>query len=599
MIASLFNKPRYFVVRKPIKDRDGRPVTGVKARVQNFVCALEVKGQGHDGISVNGDEVNVRYKGVWKSATDQNVKQVHALKAYFEHQHLDIFVYRCLVLDGINELPKAGNVEQPAAGAVPSGFSAGQLLASMVGVNGIGKWSGEYQVSSARNEVVRKALDAPIFKRVVPTRLDRARMDRIAARRDEAERIGALLGKQRVHIRGHGGTGKTVLMMQAAHHAYEAHGRRCLVLTYNSALAGDIKRLLVLLNVSSAYEGGGVEVRTVMSFVYAWLSKLGLQYENGFENYEARCAEFLEMIEARTISPADIQSVIDQDPETFGYDAIIVDEAQDWPQPEARLLAALYGGERVSIADGREQLMRGKPTDWGKTLAAGQASDQLALARCLRMKRNLGLFANTVARLAGLNWEIEPNDEAAGGRVIVLTGSYADDARLVGKLLAEAREAGNDEVDFLHCVPPSNVLEIEGERSSALASSLARMGHATWDGVNETARRDFPRSTDVFRVLQYDSSRGLEGWTTVLEHFDQAWEYKRKSWLAQATEKEADAPSDPARAARLAAWRWCMIALTRPMDTLVISLSDPSSPASEIIKRAAKEHSDFAETRDK
>lgn len=90
----------------------------------------------------------------------------------------------------------------------------------------------------------------------------------------------------------------------------------------------------------------------------------------------------------------------------------------------------------------------------------------------------------------------------------------------------------------------------------------------------------------------------VEGWTAVLEHFDQAWDYKRKSWLAAAVEKEADAPSDPARAARLAAWRWCMIALTRPMDTLVISLSDPSSSASEIIKKAAKEHSDFAETRD-
>ena len=83
----------------------------------------------------------------------------------------------------------------------------------------------------------------------------------------------------------------------------------------------------------------------------------------------------------------------------------------------------------------------------------------------------------------------------------------------------------------------------------------------------------------------------------MLEHFDEAWDYKRKSWLAQAIEKDADAPSDSARAARLAAWRWCMIALTRPMDTLVISLADPSSPASEIIKKAANVHSDFAEMR--
>jgi hypothetical protein len=419
-------------------------------------------------------------------------------------------------------------------------------------------------------------------------------MDRIATRRDEADQVAALLGKQRVHIRGHGGTGKTVLMLQSAHRAYELYGRRSLVLTYNTALAGDIKRLLFLLGVPSSCEGGGVEVRTAMSFVYSWLGRLGLKPpRDSFDQYEEQCEECLQMIEAGAIGREEILKVIGDDPETFAFDAVIVDEAQDWPQPEARLVAALYGGEKVAIADGREQLLRGRATDWPRTLAAGQPSDDRALAKCLRMKRNLGIFANAIARHAGLNWEIEPNAEAAGGKVIVLVGSYADDEELVSKLLREARDAGNDEVDFLHCVPPSNVIEGDGSRSSKLGAALANFGHAIWDGVDDVTRRDFPRSPDCFRVLQYDSSRGLEGWTTVLEHLDDAWSYKRRDWRSHHVDDTF--AGDPERAAELAAWRWCMIALTRPMDTLVITLSNADSPAATLVLKAASENPDFVE----
>lgn len=352
--------------------------------------------------------------------------------------------------------------------------------------------------------------------------------------------------------------------------------------------------MLFLLGVPSSSEGGGVEVRTAMSFVYSWLRRLGLEADPGaFELYEQQCDECLRMIEGGAISRDDIAKVIDDDPDAFAFDAVIVDEAQDWPQPEARLLAVLYGGEKIAVADGREQLLRGKPTDWPRTLAAGQPTEERSLARCLRMKRNLGIFANAVARAAGLNWEIEPNDEAAGGKVVVIGGGYADDGELVASIVREALDAGNAEVDLLHCVPPSNVAEDDGRRTSKLAVELLAQGYSVWDGVDDAVRRDFPRSHDLLRVLQYDSVRGLEGWTTVLEHFDDAWDYKRRDWIVNRA--PADVPVDPERAAALAAWRWCMIALTRPMDTLLITLHDPGSIASKLILKTAAQFPDFAQ----
>ncbi|PTQ61093.1 AAA domain-containing protein [Sphingomonas aurantiaca] len=595
VVGAQFNRARYFVIRKPIKDSDGRGAMGAKARVHGFICAIEVKSQDSGGVSVSGDEVSVRYKEGWKSATEQNDKQLYSLGQYFRDQHLDTWVFRCLVLDGIDALPSAGGVARPEAGAVAHGFKAGDVLAAMAGVNGIRRGREGYYLSSGDKAIVRKALDAPLFRSIVPSRLDRIRMDRLASRRDEAVRLAALLGNKRVHVRGHGGTGKTVLMLQAAHEAYQRHGRRCLVLTYNLALAADISRLLALLGVPSTSDGGGIEVRPAVSFLSSWMSKLGLEKlpEWSRENYARQCKECLELLGEGALSRNDIDAVQLTDPDAFDFDVVLVDEAQDWPQVEAELLATIYGPEKIALADGRDQLLRGAPTDWNRGPARDMPREDRSLSRCLRMKRNLGIFANDIARAAGLNWEVEPNDEAGGGRVIVLKGSYADNPALVERLINEARAAKNAPIDFLHCVPPADVTSVNGTRRSQLAMAFETMGYETWDGTDSVVRRDFPRSLEQLRVLQYESARGLEGWTTVLERVDEAWSQKRGQLIS--TGATPSAMSDPARAATSSTWRWLMIALTRPIDTLVISLADLESEPARVFLDVAGRHPDFVE----
>ena len=45
------------------------------------------------------------------------------------------------------------------------------------------------------------------------------------------------------------------------------------------------------------------------------------------------------------------------------------------------------------------------------------------------------------------------------------------------------------------------------------------------------------------------------------------------------------------------AWRWAMIALTRPIDTLVVTFADPSSYVATALAKAAAHHADFVEWR--
>jgi hypothetical protein len=111
--------------------------------------------------------------------------------------------------------------------------------------------------------------------RVTPTRIDRMKMDRISA-------VGSLgswaaeLGRKQISLRGRGGTGKTVILLQLAYSAYVRGGSRSLVLTYNRALAADLRRLLSLLGVVDPYESSCVAVRTIDSFLRQAMVELGV-----------------------------------------------------------------------------------------------------------------------------------------------------------------------------------------------------------------------------------------------------------------------------------------------------------------------------------
>ncbi len=596
VVAGLFRTKRYIIPKSQARDTEGNSLVGKQVRVRSFVAAIEVKGQSEKGLEISAGGVKARYGGYWKDATSQNDAQRYALAQYFQEMTgTDPWVYRCVMLTGIAELPKDRGRVQPAAGAIAAQFDATSLLVAMAAVNGIRKHGPEVSVSSGDQGALERILDDPLFKAIVPSSLDRRRMDRIAARPAEAKELAGLLGEQRVHLRGHGGTGKTILLLQSAYEAYLQQGKRCLVLTYNTALAADIQRTLALMSIPSDGEGGGIAVRTAMSFVYSWLDKLELAGgDGGFEDYVPRCAEALDYFERGALGDAEIDRVRLENPDQFGFDAILIDEAQDWPQEEADLLIRLYGGKAISLADGIAQLVRGSPTNWRAVAPNTPKTAVRHLDEGLRMKANLCVFANSFAEETGLPWHVERNSRAAGGRILIAKGRYDRMPDLQVSMLEDALRAGNMPIDLLHCVPPSGVVEGGGKRHSLLGESFGEKSWEVWDGVDENVRRNFPRSTGALRVLQYESCRGLEGWSAVLDGFDEFWELKRQQAFNQLGQSSAG-PLDPVAHSVGAAWRWCMIPITRAIDTLAITLRDPSGELGTALTRVAKALPDIVE----
>lgn len=211
------------------------------------------------------------------------------------------------------------------------------------------------------------------------------------------------------------------------------------------------------------------------------------------------------------------------------------------------------------------------------------------------MKANLALFVADYADALGLqDWDLEPNPDANGGRVLIVEGDLARQTTIYDQVCADAAKLGNYPVDLLACVPPSLVSHESRETSSLPGQILAAAGRKVWDATSMDVREHFPTNRDALRIVQYDSCRGLEGWTVINYAFDEFWDYKYRQWLAAPQEAGSlfDTPEDLAAAF---ASRWAMIPLTRAMDTLVINVSTQPGVIRAALERVHSNRADFVE----
>jgi hypothetical protein len=107
-------------------------------------------------------------------------------------------------------------------------------------------------------------------------------------------------------------------------------------------------------------------------------------------------------------------------------------------------------------------------------------------------------------------------------------------------------------------------------------------------------REHYPTDREELRFVQYDSCRGLEGWTTVNYNLDQLWDYKKRQWLSEDHAHDPLMESREEAAERHAA-RWTMIPLTRAIDTLVINVGSAEGPLRSALRRVADRLPDYVE----
>lgn len=567
-------------------------------RIHSFCAVVEVKGHSPEDVRFEGNRCFVRYHQKEHDVSSQSEGQKYSVKNYIERNGKKFGVTTSPWL--INQIWLT-NVPGKMIPSVASnllgqdvswaGFTE-NLALSPNSSDGLQTFS---RLSWLRNV-------SEIFsKKLQPSKIDRKRLEAITKSVLDGQKYADKLGQQLLIYRGRGGTGKTVRLIRTAYQAYDERGLRVLILTYNKALVADIRRMFALAGVSDVVGDRSVAIKTIHAFMHQWLMALEIitgTQRDFLQRYVAFQREALDLLKSGALNPDDVERARTAASRHLTWDLILIDECQDWPVTERDLLYRLYGHERFVIADGVDQFVRGvERIDWREN---AEQSQVVSLRKSLRLKASLCQVVGHFAESVGLDdWNLEPLPESHGGKVVVITGDALSEA-FHRKLAATAKSDGNRPIDILLCVPPSWVSDDGvGEfgnkrRKSVVAERLASWGYDVWDAVDPELRDEYPTSLDQYRVVQYESCRGLEGWVTVCFGLDEFFEFKRSN-AEIAESARQDLYFEENVAVLEYAKRWLMIPLTRAIDTLVIHISDPSSYLGEVLKDLQTRHPEHIE----
>lgn len=571
------------------------PKSGNGRLIHSFCATIEVKGHSPESVQFDGANCSVIYNGQRHDVSSQSEKQKYSVRKYIERNLQGISAPWITNLIWLTRVPTSAipAVESNILGADSSWENFVETISLLQSSNS------HSALKTFSNRRYLAEITSIFSKRIEASKTDRKRLEAITKKVLDRSRqqYATKLGEQLLIFRGLGGTGKTVQLIRIAYQAYDEAGLRVLLLTYNKALVSDLKRLLAILGIKDAIGEGSISVKTIHSFMYEWLLALEVirpgqpDFLSKYEDYKE---EALSLLKGGALSPSDFEIAKAKVSRSLVWDLVMIDESQDWPANERDLLYHLYGYKKIIIADGVNQFVRGvSRINWREGLGSSE-SQQIFLHKSLRLKSALCETVGHFAQQVQLNnWNLEPEREAHGGKVIVVEGNIFS-SEFHQRLAATAKLDGNRPIDMLFCVPPTWVMTVANKRESIVAQKYREWGLEVWDGVEAKERNDFPTSLDQFRVVQYESCRGLEGWVVVNFGFDEFFEYK-KSNAEFGDEREQNIFFEEESASLDYAKRWLMIPLTRAIDTLVLHVSDRTSYVGGVLQELKKKFPDEIE----
>ena len=438
---------------------------------------------------------------------------------------------------------------------------------------------------SERTRAGVRAVRARLLNRPILTTLDRIKTERISRNAVVEEFIADLApraGKVAIRLAGHGGSGKTTALVLLASRLASMHGGRVILLTYHHALCGDIRHVIAGMPDARAIANTQLHVETATDFLLGIVEAAGAAVPLDADgNVDYLKLDGLYRDVAALLNDAQTAEALKAlDPERFEWDYVLVDESQDWSDAERDLILAAYGHKRLVLADGLAQLVN-RQTSCNWLLRVPKAEQEYhILGDSLRMQKNVATFANAFAAVAGFaDWQVKPRADLSGGRIVIVVGELADPAAFVTTIGRAAAAGKARPLDNLICVPPSFIAGSPDDRASTIATALRRAGEPVWDACNRITRTLPPTDENAWRIIQYASCRGLEGWASILIALDDLYANKMK----YPSSIGSDVDVDPQYVAR----RWLLIPLTRAVHLLVIHVRDAESPVAKMLREAS------------
>lgn len=567
--------------------------------IKSIICNIELKSHSANSVRHEGTNYIVLYKGVCHNASQQCSEAKFSLYNHLNDQlFIKPFICDVLWFNGLSKFDLTCMRGSCMDNALHRGFKLKDFFNVIL-----------QQADVRREETKQFNLDCfsggqKEYQAIVnlftierkPQGLTKEKFELLSQRSTEVDKLVQDAGNKLTIVTGRAGTGKTVQLLQLAFRlANEDSSNRCLILTYNHALVSDIQRLIDYTPMPSRVDGRTVTIRTIHSFFHSLMKEVGIPtnhlnplkttYEDDYCNCLKQLYEFI----IKECQEEDIDTLKDMAESPIDWDYILIDEAQDFSEIEKKIIFKVYGAHRLIVADGVDQFMRvGYRQIWEKGVDKSLIRKPKAMELERRQKVNLVSFVNAFAKLANLDWKVRPNDELPGGEIKIFSKFTKKTYDLL-KNNCEKNKCEN--YDILILEPPSQVTtDAKGNRYFSKAEKYVNKGISIFDGINNHNRTTYP-TKDQCRVFQYDSCRGLEGWCVVCADFDELIQYKMSTYK----HNEDELGFDKEKTKKRNVYLWSLMPLTRPVDTLIITLKDPSSEVGVMLKQLAEAYSDFIE----
>lgn len=566
--------------------------------VKSFICNIELKSHSASSVKHEGTDYIVSYSGIPHNASQQCSEAKFSLFNHLNDQlYIKPFICDVLWLNGLSRTDLSYLRGSTIDNALHRGFKFRDLVNVILQqANVIKIGTSRFCLDSFTDGEKEYNAIVDLFTAVrEPQGLTKQKFELLSQKNTDVEKLLTDTGNKLTIVTGRAGTGKTVQLLQLAFMlANEDYANRCLILTYNNALVSDIKRLIDYTPMPSKVDGRTVSIKTIHSFFLTLMKEVGVDVNHlnpqnrTFDADYTQSLKLLYEFVVETCQKEDIEALKDLAESSIDWDYILIDEAQDFSDLEKKILFKIYGARRLVVADGVDQFMRvGNRQIWERGVEKSLVCKPKTMVLERRQKANLVSFVNAFACLANLDWKVKPNDELPGGEIKIYSKFLN---KTFKELKSNCKQNKCENYDILILEPPTQVIRDNKGKRFAKAEAYNKAGIPIYDGINDNNRTTYP-TKDQCRVYQYDSCRGLEGWCVVCADFDDLIQYKMDTYKAN----DEELCFDPEVAKRRSVMLWALMPLTRPIDTLVITLSNVDTEIGKMLKQLADAYPDFIE----
>jgi len=513
-------------------------------KAYNLMILIEVKGHSDFRLTQN-NEIIVKYTDGEKNALDQvsisqkklnsyvksnlksntwiykfvafpNIKinENHPqLKNAYENAHINKFLLLFEELTLENILGKC-IMQRYAIGNEVSWFT------SHVNVN-------DFKDNFKNFKVLLSGLEKPIELGL----FDRKRVENIANNRIKIEEYLRLIDNSNLLITGKAGSGKTIGLIKLAIRLLSSN-KKVLILTYNTALATDIYRMVVYYfenfnknffqdnDIKKLFKIINIDQLVWDSYDLAksWINAKMPEgsYNVKYNHIMKSLAEFINQMGKK-----EARYILD-----FDYNYIFMDEAQDLDDDAVKALLNLNDNSaRIVCIDSPDQSLKNR-----RPSIIDDKKDFIERTRSVNYRnfKKIQKFSNKINRsllnkLKGLDssdyLDDEMESELGDGTVEILQDDKLFENENLLKIINEAEKKGGDKWSILIMQSKSD------PDKNKLFEYLKTNNIDFWDGHDDDIRKDFKSFPNKVRIIDYESCRGLEGWTVILRNADIALNY--------------------------------------------------------------------------